>query len=169
MANNEVEATWAEIQNQYKRRADLIPNLVKTVKAYAAHEKKTFERVIRARAEATKNNIRFDQLNADSLKKFQAAQGTLTQALSRLMLVVERYPDLKSNQNFRDLQVQLEGTENRIAIARRRYIESIKKFNNFITAPPESWTNSLFFKHEKKPQFTVENQEEVKQVPQVNF
>ena len=169
MANNDVEASWAEIQNQYKRRADLVPNLVKTVRAYATHEKETFERVIQARAQATKTNIQFDKLNTETLKKFQMAQGALSQALSRLMLVVERYPDLKSSQNFRDLQVQLEGTENRISIARRRYIESIKRFNNFITAPPESWTNTLFLKHEKKPQFTVENFEEIEKVPEVNF
>ena len=169
MANNEVEASWSEVQNQYKRRSDLIPNLVNTVKAYAAHEKETFERVIKARAEATKTNINFKNLSAASLKQFQVAQGALSQALSRLMVVVERYPDLKSNQNFRDLQVQLEGTENRIAIARRRYIESIKKFNNFITAPPESIVNSLFLKHEKKPQFSVENFGDVKKVPDVKF
>ena len=168
-AKNAVEASWAEIQNQYKRRADLIPNLVNIVKGYAKHEKSTLQSVIEARAKATSTNVSIDQLNAQTMKKFQAAQAGLSSALSRLMVVVERYPDLKANENFRDLQVQLEGTENRIAIARRRYIESIKHFNNQITVPPYSWTNSLFYKHTKMPQFTVAESEKVEDVPTVEF
>ncbi len=168
-ANNEVEAKWAEVLNQYKRRTDLIPNLVNTVKGYAAQEKETLTAVVQARAKATNTNVSFDKLNESSLKQFQQAQGQLSGALSRLMVVVEKYPDLKSNQNFLALQSQLEGTENRITVARNRYIESIKAFNNLVTVPPESWTNAIMYKFEKKPQFTVENVEEVKKAPKVEF
>jgi LemA protein len=167
--NNEVEASWAEVMNQYKRRADLIPNLVNVVKGYAAHEKETLEAVVEARAKATSVNVDPSKLDAAALNQIQNAQGQLSSALSRLMVVVERYPDLKANQNFRDLQVQLEGTENRITVARNRYIESVKVFNNLVTVVPTSITNSLFFRLEKKPQFTVENAEEVQQVPEVTF
>ena len=166
---NEVEATWAEVQNQFKRRADLIPNLVSTVKGYAKHEKETLQAVVEARSKATGVNIDPSKLNAASMKKFSKAQGALGSALSKLMVVVEKYPDLKANQNFRDLQVQLEGTENRITIARNRYIESIKKFNNLITVPPTSWYNSYFLKHTKKPQFQVDNIEKVRHAPKVQF
>jgi len=168
-ANNQVEAGWAEVVNQYKRRADLIPNLVKTVKGYASHEKETLEGVIKARAEATKTTINADQLTPENIAKFQQAQTGLSGALSKLMVVVERYPDLKASQNFRDLQVQLEGTENRIAIARKRYIEIINRFNNLVTVVPTSWTNSIFFKFDKKAQFTVKNEAEVQQAPKVEF
>lgn len=166
---NEVEAAWAEVLNQYKRRADLIPNLVNVVKGYAKHEKETLSAVVEARAKATKTNVNINDLNPETMKNFQRAQSGLSSALSRLMVVVEKYPDLKANQNFRDLQIQLEGTENRVTIARRRYIESIKVFNNLVTVPPTSWTNSLFYHLEKKPQFTVENEEEVKKAPEVKF
>lgn len=168
-ANNAVDAAWAEVINQYKRRADLIPNLVKTVKGYAEHEKETLEAVIAARAEATKTTINVDQLNPETLQKLDKAQGHLGSALSKLMVVAEKYPDLKADQNFRDLQTQLEGTENRIAIARRRYIESVQEFNNQVTVPPNSWTNSLFYHFEKKPQFTVEKPEEIQDAPKVEF
>ncbi len=166
---NEVEAKWAEVQNQYKRRADLIPNLVSTVKGYASHEKETLEAVIAARASAT--SIKVDPTNLDpaQMQKYSKAQGQLSQALGRLMMVSERYPDLKANQNFLDLQSQLEGTENRITIARKRYIEAIKGFNNLITVPPSSWYNSMFLKHTKKPQFTVENYDKIKEAPKVQF
>ncbi len=167
--NNEVEAKWAEVLNQYKRRADLIPNLVNTVKGFASHEKETLSAVVEARAKATNTNIKFDNLNPESLKKFQAAQGQLSSALSRLMVVVERYPDLKANQNFLALQSQLEGTENRITVARNRYIETINRFNNLVTVPPESWINSLIYKYKKKPQFSVENENEIKEAPEVKF
>ncbi|MBC7693297.1 MAG: LemA family protein [Methylotenera sp.] len=168
-AQNEVDASWSEVQNQYKRRADLIPNLVATVKGYAGHEKSTLEAVINARAKATQTNINSDQLNPDNLKKFSQAQGELSSALSRLMVVVEKYPDLKANENFRDLSVQLEGTENRVTIARQRYIESVNRFNNLVSVPPTSWYNSIFLHLDKKPQFSVENIKEVQDAPKVSF
>jgi LemA protein len=166
---NEVDAKWAEVQNQYKRRSDLIPNLVSTVKGYASHEKETLQGVVEARAKATSMNIDASKLDQSSLNKFSKAQSGLSSALGRLMVVVEKYPNLKANQNFRDLQVQLEGTENRITVARNRYIEAIKGFNNLITVPPTSWYNSIFLKHEKKPQFQVENLEKVQDAPKVEF
>jgi LemA protein len=166
---NEVEAKWAEVQNQYKRRSDLIPNLVSTVKGYAKHETETLQAVVEARAKASAVNIKADNLNKGSMKKFSQAQGGLSSALGKLMVVVEKYPDLKASAGFRDLQVQLEGTENRITVARNRYIEAIKEFNNLISVPPSSWYNSQFLKHKKKPQFQVENLEKVKDAPKVNF
>lgn len=166
---NEVDASWAEVLNQYQRRSDLIPNLVEVVKGYAKHEKETLEGVIQARASATQIKVDAKDLSEENLKKFQDAQSQLKGALSRLMLVAERYPDLKANQNFRDLQVQLEGTENRITIARQRYIENVKVFNNLVSVFPTSLTNSLFFHHSKKPQFSVENETEIKKPPQVKF
>lgn len=166
-SNNEVEATWAEVQNQYKRRSDLIPNLVQTVKGYASHEKETLEGVISARAKATSLNVEAKDLNPEKLKEFQQAQGELSQALGRLMMVSERYPDLKASEQFRGLQSQLEGTENRISIARRRYIESVKEFNNLVTVFPTSLTNSLIHKFDKKPQFTATETEQ--KTPEVNF
>lgn len=168
-ANNEVEASWAEVQNQYKRRADLIPNLVEVVKGYAKHESETLEAVISARAKATSMNVNANDLSPEKLKEFQAAQGQLSQALGRLMVVSERYPELKANENFKDLQVQLEGTENRITIARNRYIETIKEYNNLVTVPPTSWFNSIFYHYAKKPQFEVENLEKVQDAPAVKF
>jgi LemA protein len=168
-ALNQVDADWAEVQSQYKRRADLIPNLVSVVKGYASHEKETLEGVIEARAKATQVNFTADQLTPENMKKFQQAQGGLSSALSRLMVTVEKYPDLKANENFRDLQAQLEGTENRITVARNRYIESIKSFNNLITVPPTSWYNGIFLHNEKKPQFQVDNLQEVQNAPTVKF
>lgn len=168
-ANNQVEASWAEVQNQYKRRADLIPNLVEVVKGYAKHEQETLTGVVEARANATKVNFTADQLNEETMQKFQKAQAGLSSALSKLMVVVEKYPDLKANENFRDLQSQLEGTENRITVARNRYIESIKEFNNLVTVPPTSWYNGIFLHLTKKPQFQVENLEEAQKAPSVKF
>ena len=168
-AKNEVEAAWAEVLNQYKRRADLVPNLVETVKGYAKHEKGTLEGVVEARAKALKTTVNVENLNEANLKEFQNAQSGLSAALSRLLVVVERYPDLKANQNFRDLQVQLEGTENRITTARRRYIETIQKFNNYVTVIPTSWTNSLFFHFQKMPQFTIEDEQQKKDAPKISF
>jgi LemA protein len=168
-ANNQVEASWAEVQNQYKRRADLIPNLVEVVKGYAKHEQETLTGVVEARAKATAVNINSDQLNEETMQKFQKAQAGLSSALSKLMVVVEKYPDLKANENFRDLQGQLEGTENRITVARNRYIESIKDFNNLVTVPPTSWYNGMFLHLTKKPQFQVENLEEVQKAPAIKF
>mgnify|MGYP006292536473 CR=1 FL=1 len=168
-AQNEVEAKWAEVINQYKRRADLVPNLVKAVKAYASHEKETLKQVTEARSRAYQSLVKFENLNTKKLQKLQQAQQGLAQSLSRLMMVSERYPDLKAGQNFRDLQTQLEGTENRIAVARNRYIEAVKEYNNQVTVPPTSWTNSLFYHYDKKPQFSVDNVQDMKKAPEVNL
>lgn len=168
-AENEVEAKWAEVQNQYKRRSDLIPNLVSTVKGYAAHEKETLQAVVEARAKATSVNVNASNMNQENMDQYAKAQGGLSSALGRLMVVVEKYPDLKANANFRDLQVQLEGTENRITVARNRYIETINDFNKLVTVPPTSWYNSLFLKKEKMPQFKVENLAEAQNAPEVKF
>lgn len=168
---NQVEATVAEVTNQYKRRADLIPNLVKTVKGYAAHESETLEAVVAARAKATSMTIDPSNLDAQQIQQFQAAQGGLSQSLGRLMVVAERYPDLKADRNFRELQAQLEGTENRITVARNRHIEAIKNFNNLVTVPPQSWTNSLFYDHEKMAQWSLGEveTERVEEAPTVEF
>lgn len=170
-AKNAVEASVAEVTNQYKRRSDLIPNLVATVKGYAAHEKETLDAVVNARAKATSSNIDPTKMSAQQLQEFQAAQGSLSQALGRLMVVTENYPNLKADQNFRDLQAQLEGTENRITIARQRNIETIQAFNNLITVPPTSWTNSIIYHHEKMPQWSVgeEELEVIKNAPKAEF
>ena len=154
-SENAVDAAWGEVQNQYQRRADLVPNLVETVKGYATHEKDTLEAVMKARAGATQVKISADQLTPENMQKFEQAQGALSSALGRLLAVSEAYPNLKANENFRDLQVQLEGTENRISVARRRYIQSVQDFNNLITVPPTSFTNSLFYHHAAKPQFAA--------------
>lgn len=170
-AKNEAEAALAETTNQYKRRADLIPNLVSVVKGYASHEKETLEAVITARAKATQVTVDPTKMDPKAIADFQAAQGSLSQALGRLMVVVEKYPELKADQNFRDLQVQLEGTENRISVARNRYIETIKVYNNLVTVPPTSWTNAVLLHHEKMPQWTVSDAEKtvIEQAPSVNF
>ncbi|MBS1110388.1 MAG: LemA family protein, partial [Anaeromyxobacteraceae bacterium] len=149
-ANNAVAGAWAEVENQYQRRADLVPNLVETVKGYATHEKETLEGVMAARAQATQVKLTVDQLTPENMKKFEQAQSGLTMALGKLLAVSEAYPNLKANENFRDLQVQLEGTENRISVARRRYIQAVQDFNNLITVPPTSFTNSLFYHHAAK-------------------
>lgn len=168
MAKNEVEASFAEVSNQYKRRADLIPNLVKTVKGYASHEKETLSSVTEARAKATSMQIDISKASPEDLAKYQAAQGQLGAALGRLMMLQERYPNLKADTNFRDLQAQLEGTENRITVARNRHIENIKKFNNLVTVFPTSITNSLFFKNEKMAQWQAK-EENIDQAPDVSF
>lgn len=167
-SENAVAASWGEVQNQYQRRADLIPNLVNTVKGYAAHERETLESVTEARAKATQVQVNLDNLDPASLKKFEAAQGQLSSTLGRLLAVAEKYPDLKANENFRDLQAQLEGTENRIGIARRRYIESVQAFNNLVTVPPTSWTNSMVYHKAAKPQFTATT-ENADKAPEVKF
>lgn len=170
-AKNRTEAALAEVTNQYKRRSDLIPNLVKTVKGYADHEKETLQGVVEARAKATSMSIDVSKASPAQIKQFQQNQSGLTQALSKLLMVSERYPDLKADQNFRQLQSQLEGTENRIAVARNRNIEAINQFNNQITVPPTSWTNSLFFKYEKMPQWDVSAEEKkvIEKAPKVDF
>ncbi len=170
-AENQVEATVAEVTNQYKRRADLIPNLVKTVKGYASHERETLEAVINARANATRVSIDPSNATPEQIQQYQQAQGGLSQALGRLMVVAERYPELKADRNFRELQAQLEGTENRITIARQRHIEAIKDFNNLVTVPPSSWTNSLLYHHDKMAQWALAEaeQEAVEKAPEVEF
>ena len=165
--NNEVDATWAEVLNQYQRRSDLIPRLVNIVKGYAKHESETLEKVILARSQATQIKLDAKSLSQENLDKFQSAQTGLSGALSRLMVVTEKYPELKADQGFRDLQVQLEGTENRITVARNNYIQTVKEFNNLVGVFPTNLTNSLFFHYEKKPQFTVS--EEAQKAPEVKF
>jgi LemA protein len=167
-SENAVGAAWAEVENQYQRRADLVPNLVETVKGYAAHERQTLEAVVNARAAATQVRLSVDELTPENLKRFEAAQGDLRSALGRLLAVAENYPQLKANENFRDLQVQLEGTENRIAIARRRFIEQVQQFNNLVTVPPTSWTNAVFYKKQPKAQFAATTPDAQK-APQVKF
>lgn len=165
---NAVSAAWAEVQNQYQRRADLVPNLVETVKGAAAHEKDTLEAVIAARAKATQIQLSVDQLTPENMKRFEEAQAGLKTALGRLMAVAESYPQIRANQNFQDLQVQLEGTENRIGVARRRYIEEIRKFNDLVTVPPTSWTNALLYHKQPKAQFAATTPGAEKP-PQVKF
>lgn len=163
------KAAWSEVQNQYQRRADLVPNLVETVKGYAAHERETLEAVIDARAKATQVQITPETLNNPELfKQFQDNQANLTSALSRLMAVVERYPDLKANQNFLALQSQLEGTENRIAVARRDYIEAVRVYNTGLkTLPTMLWKIIWFRDAEPMPTFTADAASQ--SAPQVNF
>lgn len=170
-SKNDVDASLAEITNQYKRRADLIPNLVNVVKGYAKHESETLEKVTEARAKATATTIDPSKVTADQLAKFQAAQGQLSQALGKLMMITENYPNLKADTQFRDLQAQLEGTENRITVARQRYIQSIKHFNNLVTVPPSSFVNSFFYHHEKMPQWDVSESEknQIEKAPEVKM
>jgi LemA protein len=168
-AKNETDAALAEITNQYKRRADLIPNLVETVKGYAKQEQETLTRVVEARAKATQVTIDPSKATPEQINRFSQAQGELSQALGRLLVVSEQYPDLKSNQNFRDLQAQLEGTENRITVARQRYIETIKTFNNLVSVFPTSLTNSLIYHYDKMPQWGGDVTEAEKQAPKVSF
>jgi LemA protein len=164
-----VKAQWGEVVNQYQRRADLIPNLVNTVKGYASHERETLEAVTRARASATSVQVTPDVLNnPGALQKFQQAQGELTNALSRLMVVAEKYPDLKADASFRDLQSQLEGTENRITVARQRYIASVQDFNVLARRFPTNLTAKMFG-YDVKPSFTVENEKSISTAPTVDF
>ena len=161
-----VTAQWSQVENVYQRRADLIPNLVNTVKGYAAHEKETLEGVIEARAKATSVNINPEKLDAQSIQQFQDAQSGLSSALSRLMVVVEKYPDLKANQNFLDLQAQLEGTENRIAVERRRFNETAQAYNTTIRKFPKNIMANIFG-FEKKDYF--EAQQGAEKAPEVQF
>ena len=161
-----VDGQWANVENSYQRRADLIPNLVNTVKGYAAHEQETFTAVVEARSKATSVNINPDQLTPETIQQFQSAQSQLSSALSKLLVVVERYPDLKANQNFLDLQAQLEGTENRIATERRKFNEMSREYNTFIRVFPKNlW--AMLFKFEEKPYF--EAAEGSDQAPVVEF
>lgn len=168
---NEVEAALAEVTNQYKRRSDLVPNLVNVVKAYASHERETLDSVVQARASATQMQLDVSKASPEQVAQWQRAQGQLSAALGRLLAITENYPNLKADAQFRDLQAQLEGTENRITVARNRYIQSIKQFNNLVTVPPTSWVNSLFYRFDKMPQWDVapEEREKVEQPPAVNF
>ncbi|UYL09620.1 LemA family protein [Bdellovibrio sp. SKB1291214] len=170
-SKNATEASLAEVSNQYKRRADLIPNLVNVVKGYAKHEETTLTQVVEARAKATSMQIDPSKVTPQQLAEYQKAQSGLSQALGRLMVVTENYPNLKADQNFRDLQAQLEGTENRITIARQRYIESINQFNNLVTVPPTSWTNSVMYHFEKMPQWDMGAEEKAtaEKAPEVKF
>ena len=139
-----VSSQWSNVENQYQRRLDLIPNLVNTVKGYAAHEQQTLEDVVNARAKATQTQINFDQLDEAAIKKINSTQGELSSALSRLMAISESYPDLKANQNFLELQAQLEGTENRIAVERRKFNESVKNYNAYIRQFPKNMIAGMF-------------------------
>ena len=164
-----VKAQWGEVVNQYQRRADLIPNLVNTVKGYASHERETLEAVTRARASATSMQVTPEVLNnPGALQKFQQAQGELTNALSRLMVVAEKYPDLKADASVRDLQSQLEGTENRITVARQRYIGSVQEFNVLARRFPTNLMAKMFG-YDVKPSFTVENEKSISTAPAVDF
>ncbi len=167
--DEEAKASWSEVLNQYQRRADLIPNLVKTVKGYAAHEKEVFTEVTKARASVGGIQMTPELLNDPAaMAKFQAAQGQMSSALSRLMLVAENYPDLKADQGFRDLQAQLEGTENRITVARNRFIQTIKDYNVAVRSFPASLT-AMVMGYDLKPSFTVENEAEISAPPVVEF
>ena len=164
-----VKASWAEVLSQYQRRADLIPNLVATVKGEANFEQETLTRVIEARAKATSIQATPELVNdPTALQKFEQAQGQLSSALSRLLVVSENYPNLKSNQSFQELRAQLEGTENRIAIARNRYIKAVQDYNTYIRQVPQNLT-AMVMGYKEKPQFTVENEAAVKRVPKVDF
>jgi LemA protein len=164
-----VKAAWSEVTNQYQRRADLIPNLVATVKGYAQQEQEVLTRVTEARARVGQMQVTPETLNDPAaLQRFQQAQGDLSSALSRLLVVVEKYPDLKSDQNFRDLQAQLEGTENRIAVARNRYIKTVQDYNVLVREFPVNLT-AMAFGYKTKPNFTVENEREISTAPKVDF
>jgi LemA protein len=168
MKEEQVFKAWADVEATLQRRADLIPNLVATVKGYAAHEKETLEAVINARAKATSVQLSPEDLsNQAAMQQLAEAQGGLTSALSKLMVVVERYPDLKANQNFLDLQNQLEGTENRINVARQRYNAAVEVFNGSIRRFPQSLTNSLLLKLDRKEYYKAD--EGAQNAPQVNF
>jgi LemA protein len=161
-----VSSQWAQVENVYQRRADLIPNLVNTVKGYAAHERETFEAVINARAKATSVTVDPSKLDANSIQQFQNAQTELSSALGRLMVVVEQYPELKANQNFLELQAQLEGTENRITVERMKFNESAQSFNTYIRRFPQNIIAGLF-NFEKKAYF--EAQKGAEKAPEVQF
>ena len=161
-----VKAGWSEVLNQYKRRADLIPNLVATVKGYAAHEQQVLTAVTEARAKVSQINVNAD--DAASLAQYQAAQGELSQALGRLLMVTEAYPNLKADQQFLALQTQLEGTENRITVARGRYIQLVQDYNTYIRKFPVNLT-AMVFGYKPKPNFTVENEAQIQQPPSVDF
>ena len=167
--DEQITSSWAEVLNQYQRRADLIPNLVSTVKGEAKFEQDTLTKVVDARAKATSIQATPELVNnPEAFQKFQQAQGQLTSALSRLLVVSENYPSLRANQGFRDLQAQLEGTENRITVARNRYIQSVQAYNVTIRSFPSNLT-AMLFGYKPKANFTVENEKEISKPPSVTF
>lgn len=167
--DEQITSSWAEVLNQYQRRADLIPNLVSTVKGEAKFEQDTLTKVVDARAKATSIQATPELINnPEAFQKFQQAQGQLTSALSRLLVVSENYPSLRANQGFRDLQAQLEGTENRITVARNRYIQSVQAYNVTIRSFPSNLT-AMLFGYKPKANFTVENEKEISTPPSVSF
>jgi len=169
LADENINATWSEVVNQYQRRADLIPNLVETVKGYASQEQAVLLGVTEARARVGSIQATPEMVNDPAaLDKFNAAQGDLSSALSRLLVVVENYPQLKSDTNFRDLQAQLEGTENRITVARQRFINAVREYNVTVRTFPSNLT-AMVFGFKTKPQFTVENEREIAKPPKVDF
>jgi LemA protein len=161
-----VKAAWSEVINQYQRRADLVPNLVATVKGYAAHEEQVFREVTEARAKVGQVTVNAD--DAASLAKYQAAQGELSSALTRLMAVSENYPNLKADGLFQNLQAQLEGTENRVTVARNRYVKAVQDYNSYIRGFPVNLTAKVFG-YKVKPNFTVENEAAISVAPKVDF
>src|SRR5450830_537627 len=167
--DEQIKSSWSEVLNQYQRRADLVPNLVNTVKGFAAQEKEVLLGVTNARAKVGSIQATPELINSpEAFAKFQAAQGELSGALSRLLVVSENYPQLKSDANFRDLQAQLEGTENRIAVARNRYIQAVKEYNVTVREFPTNLT-AMLFGYKVKPSFTVENEKEISRPPTVDF
>jgi LemA protein len=166
--DEQVKASWSEVENQYQRRSELIPNLVSVVKGYAKHEKDTLESVMKARAEATQVKVSADSLSdPKAIQKFQQAQSQVSSALSRLLVVAENYPNLKANEGFRDLQAQLEGTENRIAVARKRYIDLVAEYNTGVRSFPTNLTAKFLLGLKTREAFSVS--EETKAVPKVEF
>lgn len=164
-----VQASWSDVVNQYKRRSDLIPNLVSTVKGYAQHEEEVLTKVTEARTKATSMTVDASTLTDEAaFKRFQDAQGAVSGALGRLLAVAENYPQLKADANFRDLQAQLEGTENRITVARTRYIDSVRSYNVTVRSFPNNLTAKLFG-YTTKPNFSVENEKEIAEAPKVTF
>jgi LemA protein len=166
VADEATKSSWSEVLNQYQRRADLIPNLVNTVKGYAQQEKDVLTQVTEARSRV--GQVRVDPSDPGSLKQFEAAQRDMGSALSRLLVVAENYPQLKSDQNFRELQAQLEGTENRITVARKRYIDSVQGYNVMVRQFPVNLT-AMVFGYKEKPQFAVENEAQIARPPKVDF
>ena len=167
--DEQVKAGWSEVLNQYQRRADLIPNVVATVKGEANFEQETLTKVVEARAKATSIQVTPETINnPEAFQKFQAAQGELTGALSRLLVVSENYPNLKANQGFQDLRVQLEGTENRITVARNRYIKTVQDYNTLARSFPSNLT-AMVFSYDVKPNFTVQNEAAISAPPAVSF
>jgi len=167
--DEQITASWSEVLNQYQRRSDLIPNLVSTVKGESNFEQETLVKVVEARAKATSIQATPELINnPEAFKKFQAAQGELSGALSRLLVVTENYPNIKSNQSYQELRAQLEGTENRIAVARNRYIKAVQEYNVAVRSFPSNLT-AMVFGYKPKPNFSVENEKEISKPPVVNF